>query len=605
MNKFTKLKKLVCSSAATLLAAVASAATLCVAPTESGTADGSDFDNAMTLARAVVAVSAGTADAWNEIVLKGGTKAAPLVYDFSQIPTDGTAFSSAFSLSKNYVRIRSEANDPATVRILGGGDANPVRCFDFGNNTIELSGMTIANWSVGSLEQNAYHGAAGVRCGGINNTITNCVFDTCRAKSCGGAVSGGTLLDCTFTGCASGRVPSRDMCGGAVYNGRTLRKCRFIENTCTGSYPGSCYATTDSAVFTVDDCLFASNSIGACCAIASSSMNANSVVTNCTFIGNNCPVSGYNWRGRIIFRKCHVYNNRAVCIQTTGEFYDSDFFNCTNETGSAAIANGGGIIQRCFITGCNAKSGYAVSQGGTVLDTVVSNVVANLPLMNASKTDSCHGNTFIRNTAKGYFVDFTSGSSYNKLQDCAFVGNSNTTAYVNTQTLTDCLFANNQTGADGLNNACTFVNCTLVSNVCKSAAFSGVAATLQNSFVFGNEPADLCWSNTSTKKGVATNCVYGTTNPSFDKYAPYMTTGLLCRVTADQVKLLASDALHPWGWCPSRRFKQVIGMGDLALTTLTEDSTDLAGLPRVFGGKLDIGCYENQESAPGLVLIVQ
>lgn len=61
------------------------------------------------------------------------------------------------------------------------------------------------------------------------------------------------------------------------------------------------------------------------------------------------------------------------------------------------------------------------------------------------------------------------------------------------------------------------------------------------------------------KKGSMTNCVYGTLDSTYSGNVVYMTTGLLTRVTANQVKLLASDALHPWGWCPSRRFKQVIG----------------------------------------------
>ena len=62
----------------------------------------------------------------------------------------------------------------------------------------------------------------------------------------------------------------------------------------------------------------------------------------------------------------------------------------------------------------------------------------------------------------------------------------------------------------------------------------------------------------------------------------------------------ADDPAHPYAL---KRRSNYVGQGKVE--TWMAKATDLAGNPRLRDGKVDIGCYQNWDPVPGMLLILR
>ena len=570
------------------------------------TRDGLTWETAMTLSEACVAVTAGTTSDWHEIVLKGGTAAAPLVYDFSEFPTGGVANASAFSIAKDYVCVRSDANDPRTIELRGGFTNNLIRCFSLGDNTITLSGLSIANWAVGSAEANAAHAGAGVRCASNSkNLISNCVFSTCQSTSAGAAVYKGLHIANTFITCGSGRFHGSRKSGGAVFDALQMTDCRFVDcYTILNATIGSCFGSSQST-YDLVRCVFESNRVSACIGNESNSSAAwITGVTNCLFRANKVVSAVAGWGSKLYFRNCRFCDTVDNAVTGHGSYYDCLIENCTNSLG--VVLGEAGWLYRCTITRCANNSGNFSHRLHLIEDCVISNNTSAGHMFYELQGHTATSCAFIDNTVAGSFVAGNYGSAGgNYVTDCVFVGNRMSGGLTSSQSLTDCLVFSNvfTTVRSVFGESITVRGCTVVSNKVQVAAVEATNSDVANCLIVDNDPADICWTQTWSKPGTMTNCVYKTYSKTYDGNRSYVTTGLLVQVSAPRFS--ARDAAHPWGCLPRRTFVEVIDKGDSSLTKLSPAPTvDLAGSARLVGASIDIGCYE-YKPVSGMALIVR
>jgi hypothetical protein len=216
-------------------------------------------------------------------------------------------------------------------------------------------------------------------------------------------------------------------------------------------------------------------------------------------------------------------------------------------------------------------------------------VLSGFTLTNGAVCNGWWGGSYYSGVGAGVCCQSTNCLVTNCIITGNFAGNSGGGA--NSGTLVNCVFAGNfASGWGGGAYYSTLVNCVLTRNV--SAYVSGAAAycDLINCTVANNTAGSY---GGGTIGGSLKNCILYHNSP--DNYSDYAFCTNCCVTplplvgnnnftNAPQlVNLQAGDLrLQPWSPC--------VNAGNNAFIT---SSTDLDGNPRIFGGTVDVGAYEN------------
>ncbi|MFO1513373.1 MAG: PKD domain-containing protein [Verrucomicrobiota bacterium] len=209
-----------------------------------------------------------------------------------------------------------------TVTVIRGTPTNSdsaVRCA-YVSSGAWLSGFTLTSGATradGDGDREQCGGAAW--CESATAVLTNCMLTANTANSAGGAVIGGTLIDCTLS---TNSAPN----GGAVYLSE-LFQCTLTRNVATGDSGGA------ALVATLNNCTLIGNA-----AVNTGGGAYASTLNNCTLSGN----SATNYGGGV--NACGL-NNCVLFGNSTGGYgggaEGGTLNNCTLTSNSAL--NGGGV----------------------------------------------------------------------------------------------------------------------------------------------------------------------------------------------------------------------------------------------------------------------
>ena len=199
-------------------------------------------------------------------------------------------------------------------------------------------------------------------------TAINCTFIKNSAGSFGGAMFGGSAIDCTFTG-----NYAHD--GSAISDGDATN-CIFTENS--AKYSGTMVGGT------ARNCIFDSNSAGT----DGAAINSGNAI-NCTFINNHATGNG-------------------------GAIYQGSADNCTFNSNSAKSGGAtyeSNVVNSIFVNNHATENGGAMFDGSATNCTFNDNSADNGGAISSATAIDC---TFTMNTADNF-----GGAAYN-----SFVGNS-------------------------------------------------------------------------------------------------------------------------------------------------------------------------------------
>lgn len=615
-----------------------------------GTADADcTISDPGTIQAAVDKATAGTAwgDADTVILLPG-------VYDYTDPVWSGKSCVN-IPKGKEYLTIRSQDNDPASVIILGRGwksyvnpdqtTNEPFRAQAFYMKTIAmLEGITITNFwhSMPCVDSSSWPRKLYVK---------NCVFTGNHSSQA--AVGHGTVaIDCAFI--ANTNTVAYNA-SGAIYCAveTHVTNCLFANNSgagvLRGGWAGSLvrstffnnYSTGDGALkphssLIVDSCNFVSNTSGSCSAMHASNAN---IITNCTFIGNYTP-------GRY--------------ISHSGKYYNCLFDGNIAADGYAGAGNAKEVYGCTFINNYTPKECGALqtAAGAIVADCVFSNNVsvghnASIIVSDATIVTNC---AFYDNTSSG--CGGVSMSGINAV-DCTFIGNKSVTyggvSYRN-GSYKNCYFEGNSSGETGAVGLTVVSNCTFVGNFATKSGGAGGAinnSSVYNSIFIGNRAPSyavigdtksylqncLVISNETTGakslyQGFAVNCTF-IDNTVAGKAAVDQKSSncifagnLPCDITSSAVVFtnclygtsqgtgaVLTDCVqadNPYfnfgqnpklSWYAPGRRSPARDAG--AAQSWALETTDIAGNPRIIGGAIDIGCYEYNNMGIGTFFLIR
>lgn len=587
-----------------------------------------------TIQAAVDKATAGTAwgDADTVILLPG-------VYDYTDPVWSGKSCVN-IPKGKEYLTIRSQDNDPASVIILGRGwksyvnpdqtTNEPFKAQAFYMKTIAmLEGITITNFwhSMPCVDSSSWPRKLYVK---------NCVF-TGNHSSLAAVGHGTVAIDCAFianTNTAAYNASGAIYCAVETH----VTNCLFANNFgggelrgISGSLVGSTffnnYSSTDGVLkpasnLLVDRCNFISNNSGSCAAIHAS---GSTIISNCNFIGNI---------------------SRGKYVSHSGKYYNCLFDGNFASAGYAGIANAS-VVEGCTFINNKSKGpcgALSAMSGIPVVDCVFSNNVS------AGHNASIEGSpSMVTNCA--FYYNSSAGCGGVAMYgitayDCIFVGNKSVTyggvAYSGGKYI-NCYFEGNNSGEIGAVGKAVITNCTFIGNFAtKSAGAGGALANcsvydsilignrapsygvisdsksyLQNCFIVSNETTgarslyqgyavnctfvDNIVGGAAAIDQKAVNCIFAGNKPydltssavvfSNCMYGTSPAAGAIlesCVQTAEPSFNFGANPKLPW-YAPGRRspardagIEQPWSIG----------AVDIAGNPRVKGGAIDIGCYE-------------
>ena len=157
--------------------------------------------------------------------------------------------------------------------------------------------------------------------------------------------------------------------------------------------------------------------------------------------------------------------------------------------------------------------------------------------------------------------------------------------YLTGGTLRNCLVDGNQTKQDGVGiyGAGNIVNCTIVSNLGSTVAAKLTNGSVVNTICWGNAGGDLAYADVvSVTYSCWSECA-STRDGNF---------------SADP--LFEDAAALDWRLS---QFSPCVNAGDNAVWSSEPDATDFAGLGRITGGRVDLGCLE--QHLDGLLIILR
>jgi hypothetical protein len=507
-------------------------------------------------------------------------------------------------------------------------------------NTVTLDGLTLINGK----------GAAG---GAINSqgilTVSNTTFEADNATAGGGAIyahgagASLTVTNSTFTGDTANK-------GGAIYSNAaasvSITQSTFFSNT--AKLDGGAIADFKTAKFSLSNSSLTGNSAvganstyrGGAVYLKGETTYAN--ITNC-YISKNSSYSGggISWYTNATYKGSLAVSNVAITGNTAldtkggrgygggiyiqGGPYAATVSNCLISGNKASYGGGFYTNGVATVTGCLITANTALSEGG--------GIGANNP-GNALKVINT---TISNNNVVGVDPEFTpracGGGLENrgttKLYGCTVSGNTaalgvtvSTAAnpfgrggglynQVGTLAAYNCTIANNtaQGGGGGVANrgTATLINDTIAFNTAygKGGGLYNVAAatiTLHNTIVA---------QNTTTGGAASDISNAGIFNPSFNNLIGTGGSGGLVNGTNGNQVGVANPMLgklaNNGGLTQTIMLlpgSPALGAGSVAKVPAFL-TTDQRGLPRIVGGKVDIGAVEVQPAGTPTHFVIQ
>ena len=373
----------------------------------------------------------------------------------------------------NTITLRGETGNPADVVLQGSGErilylhANNATIRDITFKGGDCSKYTAsASSSVVPFE----YLTGGGLCLGLtyrNTTaVSNCVFDTCKAKMGGAAAMymaaqtgsslryAGKFRNCRFVNCTS------TSSGACLYNAGEVYNCRF-ENNDAGLTKNLGVAFHCNLI---DGCVFEKNT--GVCVTGSGSTHTNFIVTGCSFLTNYV-------RGTAL-AAVSGGSGVAVTNNATSLFVTNCYFAGNENLGIDYIGSGGvsycwSNVVDCVFVG---NKGY---YGGAAYKSVLTDCrfYGNMTLTNGTGIASAYG-----------------GAAYNStLVRCELAGNSAVGAGGGAYDcdMTDCVISNNVTRTNGGGAyGGTLTGCKIIGNTASSYGGGIHGGTLTNCIIAGN-----------------------------------------------------------------------------------------------------------------------
>ena len=419
----------------------------------------------------------------------------------------------------------------------------------------------------------------------------------CVDKTTGAPVYGGAVID------AGGRMWDKS---AVSLSGASMRGFMIVNatNTTNGAMGGGLYVAADS-----DPAHFVSDTvISNCCLTGSSKPSGGGIylvkefrgiVSNCLIVANSAPVGGGLY---FYYANAAALESHPTVIDTT---FDSNVMSGDWGTGGAAYV-AGIAFNRCTFTrnarGASGLSSYSpcIHSAGYVQILGCWFVANKSHSANVNGSSCIYGasvvrnSRFVRNESDVYF-----GSG--ELENCVATNNYGR-GVAGLPNLRNCLIANNGgvgvyyvTAGESLIENTTIANNDNYGIYGYAGGDLGSRAVLVNSIVSGNKTHDYMSSK-------ADDCVVSNSVVTVLTKSGHDASQDQNRYTYTAAQVKFTDAAN--GDYTLKRRSPCRDQG-IKLGWMTDDATDLAGNPRVFGDLPDLGCYENCTPAPGLMLLLR
>ena len=294
-----------------------------VAPTPSGSGNGSSWANASSLQNAIAIASSNS-----QIWVKQGDYpvSSTLLVSLSNISIYG-----GFAGNETALNQRDWTNN---TTVFNG--QNTVKIMRFSSNNGIIDGIHFRNGFVTGTVYTTNDGGGALRLTGVDQIIRNCTFLNNRSTSerGGGAIfiwhGGGQLIEnCIFQNNTQ-TIPNSNG-GGAIHNwdeNVIIRNCRFVSNN-SSSPGGAVYSWGQN--FRLEGSTFQNNHSDADGGAVSARYYSNTII-NCNFIGNTANGNGGALINSDVTKviNCLFNNNQATGFG--GAIYNNQELEVTNST---------------------------------------------------------------------------------------------------------------------------------------------------------------------------------------------------------------------------------------------------------------------------------
>lgn len=312
---------------------------------------------------------------------------------------------------------------------------------------------------------------------------------------------------------------------------------------------------------------------------------ANTIVSNCTLIGNSAAgYGGASFRGAL--DRCTL---RANSTQISGGgAYLGTLANCILDANSAGS---GGGAHSCSITNCQIRTNSAYSGGGASFSTLYGCSLTGNSAHVGGGTDESTLNwcSLVANAASAY----SGGASFCTLNNCILTGNWATFngGGASDSVLSGCnVSGNSASSLGGGVCSCILTNCTLVGN---SASYGGGAywGPLKNCTVVSNFATISGGGSCGASLG---NCILFYNSAPDGNYDALSTLSYCCTIPLPTAGIAnftnAPRFLDPAG--SDFRLQELSPCINAGLNFYAPEPVDLDGNHRISGGTVDVGAYE-------------
>ena len=490
------------------------------------------------------------------------------------------------------------SGDLANNDAAGTRDDNSYTVVTFVGKNVRLNGLTIGGGERGSnpgggAAANYFVGAGLCAGAGTKGAVVQlCTFTNNHTTIDGGGAYFRERT--TLTGCTFNNNTADDDGGGAFFRGTaTLTGCTFNNNT-VADEGGGAFFVEKATLLT--DCAFNNNSAND--NGGGAFFRGTATLTGCTFTDNTASSRFYGGGGAYFFRTARLtgctFNNNTTHDDGGGAFfYQTVTLTGCTFTGNTAKDSGGGafFFTRSTLIGCTftnnmAEGAFSSGGGGFFVQTA-----------------TLTGCTFAGNTAIGQFSN-GGGAYFSKFGDAR---------------VKNCIFANNNAAKGGglqLQAGGTVTNSTFYNNTADTQGggiFFDDPVTLQNSLLLGNTAADAASGHQVYVANADANVVNIQHNllaggAAGIAYKMSGASGITEENTVtenDAAVVFASTDAATADFLHLRALSPAVGAGNNDYlnngTPANPDDdimTDAAGNARIQAGTVDLGAYESAFATP-------